>query len=102
MVKFFLASVLTTATVLTASTAAMADSLVCNGSGGGGRGDYSYELWQSTNNNGYYLKIWKRESYKKGTPLWVDNGFKSSGEARDYFDCNYTRNSVHNCSISRR
>lgn len=72
------------AIMLTLSTVAIADSLAINGSGG----EYSYEIWQADDNS-YYLKIWKRESYGEGDPLDVFKSFKFTGEALDYFDCHY-------------
>ena len=97
IMKNILVFLLTTATILTASTAAMADSFVGNGSGGNHTGDYSYELWLTTDNTRYYLKIWKLESYKKGEPSWTTHSFESSRKALDYFDCNYTRKSAPDC-----
>jgi len=91
---------LTTATILTASTTAMADSLVGNGSGGDSRGDYTYELWQTANNNGYYLKIWKRETNIQGEMLSPNPSFESSRKALDYFDCNYAGKSLPVCPKS--
>ncbi|MEC4881418.1 MAG: hypothetical protein SAL70_08725 [Scytonema sp. PMC 1070.18] len=82
-------------TILTVSSAAMADARVMNGSGG----DYSYEVWQTTDNTAYYLKIWKRDSYgKQNEPLRIIHTFKSTGEALDHFDCYYAGKSLPSCS----
>jgi|SRR5579883_2684237 hypothetical protein len=87
---------LTTVAMVTAATTAMADSLVGNGSGGDSRGDYSYELWQTTNSTGYYLKIWKRTN-KQQEPILVTPSFESSRKALDYFDCYYAGKSLPVC-----
>lgn len=93
MVKKFLVSLLTTITLLSLSSVANADSLVSNGSGG----DYSYELWQNTGNTGYYLKIWRRESYSKQEASLTTHSFESSQDALEYFDCNYAHKSLPAC-----
>ncbi|MBD0262931.1 MAG: hypothetical protein ICV78_09455 [Tolypothrix sp. Co-bin9] len=87
---FFL---LTTAAMLTTSTIAMADSLINNGGGG----DYKYQLWRSTDNTQYYLKIWSRESYTNSAPSYITHSFGSSRDALDYFDCYYAHKSLPSC-----
>jgi hypothetical protein len=91
--KQFAVFFLTTAVLLSLSSVAMADSLVSNGSGG----DHSYELWQSRDNTEYYLKVWKRQSYKDREPLWIVHNFQSSRQALDYFDCYYAGKSLPAC-----
>jgi hypothetical protein len=75
--------------LLTISSTAIADSMTISGSGG----DYSYEIWRTTDNKSYYLKIWARQSNRQGAPLSTSRYFESTGEALDYFDSNYARNS---------
>ncbi len=87
---FFL---LSTAAVLTTSTITMADSLVSNGGGG----NYKYQLWRSTDNTQYFLKIWSRESSANNAPSYITHSFPSSREALDYFDCNYANKSLPSC-----
>ena len=83
----------TTAAMLTTSTIAMADSLISNGGGG----DYKYQLWRSTDNTEYFLKIWSRESSTNSAPLYVTRSHPSSREALDDFDCNYAHKSLPSC-----
>lgn len=94
--KLFI-SFFTSIVLLTLSTTAMAESLVSNGSGGTRRGDYNYELWQTTDNHGYYLKIWQSQSYGNPEPSWITHHFESSREALDYFDCHYAGKSLQVC-----
>ncbi|KOP25774.1 hypothetical protein AMR41_13770 [Hapalosiphon sp. MRB220] len=93
MVKKFLLPLLATLTFISISTVAKADYLVSNGSGG----DYSYELWQNTDNTQYYLKIWKRESYGKQEADRITRSFESSQEALEHFDCEYADKSLPAC-----
>lgn len=79
------------ATVLIPTTV-MADSSVSSGSGG----KYSYELWQTTNNE-YYLKIWNRDSSTQESPSRISHYFQSSREALDHFDCVYAEKSLPVC-----
>lgn len=88
---------LTIATLFTASSNAMADSLVSNGSGGNSNGDYRYELWQTTDNTSYYLKIWKTETKAQEKQFFTTQHFESSRKALDYFDCNYAGKSLPVC-----
>ncbi|MBD2603922.1 hypothetical protein H6G81_05085 [Scytonema hofmannii FACHB-248] len=85
--------ILTTAAMLTTSSIAMADSLISNGGGG----DYKYQLWRSTDNTQYYLKIWSRKSDPNSAPLYTTRSHPSSREALDYFDCNYAHKSLPSC-----
>lgn len=78
-------SFLTSIVLITISNVAMADTIVSNGSGG----NYSYELWQNTDNNRYYLKIWTSKSYGQREPSRITHSFESSREALDHFDCHY-------------
>ncbi|GAA6619051.1 hypothetical protein [Scytonema sp. NUACC26] len=75
--------------LLIVSSTAIADSMTINGSGG----DYSYEIWRTTDNKSYYLKVWERQSNRQGAPLYTVRNFDSTGEALDYFDCYYVRKS---------
>ncbi|MBW4566951.1 MAG: hypothetical protein KME31_02700 [Tolypothrix carrinoi HA7290-LM1] len=84
---------LTTATMLTTSTIAMADSLISNGGGG----NYKYQLWRSTDNTEYFLKIWNRDSSTNSAPSYITHSFESSRDALDYFDCNYANKSLPSC-----
>lgn len=84
---------LTTAAMLTTSTIAMADSLISNGGGG----DYKYQLWRSTDNTQYYIKIWNRKSDPNSAPLHITRSYPSSREALDDFDCNYANKSLPSC-----
>ncbi|MFB2768809.1 hypothetical protein ACE1AT_05880 [Pelatocladus sp. BLCC-F211] len=93
MVKKILLPLLTTLTLISVSTVAKADYLVSNGSGG----EYSYELWQNTDNTGYYLKIWKREFYGKEEAYTTSSSFESSQEALEHFDCYYADKSLPAC-----
>ncbi|MEB3177762.1 MAG: hypothetical protein VKL59_01775 [Nostocaceae cyanobacterium] len=88
-------ALLTTVAILAISNTAIADSLITNGSGG----NFSYELWQSkeNNNNRYYLKIWKQEVYPDDKPLSIVHGFESRDEAVGYFDCYYAQKAVAFC-----
>lgn len=85
--------ILTTAAMLTTSSIVMADSLISNGGGG----DYKYQLWRSTDNTQYYLKIWSRKSDRKSAPLYTTRSHPSSREALDDFDCNYAHKSLPSC-----
>ncbi|MGJ5672576.1 MAG: hypothetical protein ACR9NN_02985 [Nostochopsis sp.] len=93
MVKKILLPLLTTLTLISVSTVAKADYLVSNGSGG----EYSYELWQNTDNTRYYLKIWRREVYGKEGAYQTTSSFESSQEALEYFDCRYAGKSLPAC-----
>ncbi|PLZ95877.1 hypothetical protein CEN50_20830 [Fischerella thermalis CCMEE 5268] len=93
MISKILVPLLTSLTVMTVATVAQADALVSNGSGG----DYSYELWQNTDNRGYYLKIWRRESYGKEEAYTTSSSFESSQKALEHFDCNYADKSLPAC-----
>jgi hypothetical protein len=73
-------------------TVAMADSRVGSGSGG----QYSYELWQNTDNE-YYVKVWNRDSSTQEPPARVSRDFQSSREALDHFDCVYAEKSLPVC-----
>lgn len=84
---------LTTVSVLATSTIAMADSLVSNGGGG----DYKYQLWRTTDNTQYYLKIWSRKSDPNSQPSHITHHYSSSREALDDFDCDYARKSLPSC-----
>uniref|UniRef100_A0A0C1N9Z1 Uncharacterized protein n=1 Tax=Tolypothrix bouteillei VB521301 TaxID=1479485 RepID=A0A0C1N9Z1_9CYAN len=75
--------------LLTVSSTAIADSMTINGSGG----NYSYEIWRTTDNKSYYLKVWERQSNRQGTPLNTIRNFESTGKALNYFDCHYARQS---------
>ncbi|WP_460206860.1 hypothetical protein [Scytonema sp. NUACC21] len=67
----------------------MADSLTLNGAGGG----YSYEIWRTTDNKSYYLKVWEGQSGRQGEPIYTMGNFDSTAEALEYFDCSYVRKS---------
>jgi hypothetical protein len=56
----------------------------------GSSGDYSYELWHTSNTSGYYLKILKDAMYPKGEKTRVIGSFSSAKEALDYLDTNYS------------
>lgn len=85
-------SLFTLVAVLTISNVAMANHRNSSGSGG----NYSYELWQNSNNE-YYLKIWRRDSSTQEPPHHVSRNFKSSREALDHFDCIYAGRSLPVC-----
>ncbi|MGI8504952.1 MAG: hypothetical protein ACR2LR_28075 [Hassallia sp.] len=71
----------------------MADSLISNGGGG----DYRYQLWRSTDNTQYYIKIWSRKSDPNSAPSYISRSHPSSREALDDFDCNYAHKSLPSC-----
>jgi hypothetical protein len=77
---------------------ATGDYLVNEGRGGytnsaGQAQDFYYEVWSA--NNRYILKVWPIQNYPKGS--YTTHSFRSSGEALDYFDCNYARKSLPAC-----
>ena len=96
MLKKIAFLLLTTVTMMSASTVAIADSRTSSGGGG----DYNYELWQSTDNTHYYLKIWDRKTPQNTEPSHTSYQFSSSREALEYFDCNYAKKSLPSCPHS--
>jgi hypothetical protein len=85
-------SVVAAATVLLTASAALADFRVGNGTGG----DYAYELWRTDDGALYYLKIWTRRSYPRGS-YFQSISFESSRDALNYFDCEYGERSLPSC-----
>ncbi|MBA3920565.1 MAG: hypothetical protein H0X31_02180 [Nostocaceae cyanobacterium] len=86
-------SLLTTAAIIATSNMAMADSLVSSGTGG----DYKYQLWRSTDNTQYYIKVWQSDSDLHDYPRSTTRSFESSREALDYFDCVYAHKHIPSC-----
>ena len=86
--------VLTVLSLLSASNKVLADYLNNQGSGG----DYRYELWSTDDNSRYYLKVWLYEASPNSNPYTTTRRFPSTREALIYFDCNYAKKNLPECS----
>lgn len=62
------------------------ESLISKGSNRG----YSYEVWNTEDTTGYYLKVCKRDEYPNREAPQVIGSFNSSKEALDYLERNFT------------
>ncbi|MDZ8084418.1 MAG: hypothetical protein RMY16_02315 [Nostoc sp. DedQUE12b] len=93
ILKLAVIPVLTVFSFVSTSNTALADYLNSQGSGG----NYRYELW-STDDNHYYLKIWRYEANPESDPYTTTQGFASTREALIYFDCNYAEKNLPECS----
>lgn len=80
------------------------DYLVKEGAGGRKNGsiaeDFHYQVWSNPMNTSYTLKVWRAEDYPNRSPF-VQQSFRSVGEAEDYFDCRYTNKRLPACSDNR-
>jgi hypothetical protein len=94
IVKLAVVSCLSASSILGLSNIALADYLKSQGTGG----DYRYELWSSDDNKSYYLKIWRREADPESDSYGVSRYFDSTREALIYFDCNYAKRNLPECS----
>jgi hypothetical protein len=93
LLKIALIPILAISTLLSVSKIALADYLRSDGRGG----DYIYQLWSTDDGNNYYLKIWDKDENPQKDSYVRRGGFKSSGEALNYFDCNYAGKSLPEC-----
>ncbi|MBW4614037.1 MAG: hypothetical protein KME21_12330 [Desmonostoc vinosum HA7617-LM4] len=94
ILKLAVIPVLTTISLTSTSNTALADYLNSEGTGG----DYRYQLWSSDDGNYYYLKIWSYEANPENDPNTITRAFTSTREALNYFDCNYARKNLPECS----
>jgi hypothetical protein len=53
-------------------------------------GEYKYEVWNTSDTTGYYLKVWKIQVYPYSEPLRVIGSFNSKNEALEHLSSNYT------------
>ncbi|WP_190344343.1 hypothetical protein, partial [Leptolyngbya sp. FACHB-36] len=67
------------------SKATTNDYMVSEGKGGGN----FYQVWSTSDNKKYTLKVWLRQEFAEGSPSIVPQSFRSSGDAVKYFDCHY-------------
>jgi hypothetical protein len=86
--------VLTALSLLSVSNKVLADYLTSEGSGG----NYRYQLWSGDDNNNYYLKVWSSEADPSSSPNYTSASFPSSREALVYFDCNYAKKNLPECT----
>ncbi|MEA5570831.1 hypothetical protein [Calothrix sp. UHCC 0171] len=61
------------------------DSLVNKGISG----NYKYELWNTTDTTGYYLKVWKYQKDSHSTAPRVIGSFNSTQAAFEYLKHHY-------------
>ena len=62
------------------------ESLLKKGFSGG----YQYEVWNTSDTTGYYLKVWKSQAYPNNEALRVIGSFNSKNEALEHLSNNYT------------
>lgn len=52
-------------------------------------GEYQYEVWNTSDTTGYYLKVWKSQINRNSEALRVIGSFNSKNEALEHLSNNY-------------
>jgi hypothetical protein len=79
------ASFLATFNLLDSPTKIPEESLVKKGFSG----EYQYEIWNTSDTTGYYLKVWRSQAYANHEALRVIGSFNSKNEALEHLSNNY-------------